>query len=218
MPNPIATYWQQHLEKCKKALEKNGFEVFVAADTQSAGAIFLNQILPGIEVKTAAWGDSMTFLATGVLDVINADTDIQTIDPFDAQASPEERLARRRQALLTDLFFTGTNAVTESGQLVNLDMVGNRVTGITFGPRHVVLFIGRNKLTPSLDDAMQRVRRYAAPANAIRHPGLKIPCVKTAACADCSSPDRICNTWCITEKSFPKGRIKIILINQDLGL
>ncbi len=218
MPDPIDTYWQLHLEKCKKALEKNNFEVFVAAEIQSAGAIFLNEILPGIEVKTAAWGDSMTFLATGVMGVIKADTGIQMIDPFDAQASPEERLARRRQALLTDLFFTGSNAVTETGLLVNLDMVGNRVAGITFGPRHVVLFIGRNKIVPTLDDAMQRVKRYAAPANAIRHPGLKTPCMKTAVCADCSSPDRICNTWCITEKSFPKGRIKIILVNQDLGL
>ncbi len=218
MTDPIDTYWQLHLERCKKALEKNRFEVFVAADIQSAGAIFLNEILPGIDVKTAAWGDSMTFLATGVMAVINADTGIQMIDPFDAQASPAERLARRRQALLTDLFFTGSNAVTETGLLVNLDMVGNRVAGITFGPRHVVLFIGRNKIVPTLDDAMQRVKRYAAPANAIRHPGLKTPCMKTAACADCSSPDRICNTWCITEKSFPKGRIKIILINQDLGL
>jgi L-lactate utilization protein LutB len=218
MTDPIDTYWQLHLEKCKKALEKNGFEVFVAADIQSAGAIFLNEILPGIEVKTAAWGDSMTFLATGVMGAIKADAGIQMIDPFDAQASPEERLARRRQALLTDLFFTGSNAVTETGLLVNLDMVGNRVAGITFGPRHVVLFVGRNKMVPTLEDAMQRVKRYAAPANAIRHPGLKTPCMKTAVCTDCSSPDRICNTWCITEKSFPKGRIKIILINQDLGL
>jgi L-lactate utilization protein LutB len=218
MPDPIDTYWQLHLEKCKKALEKNNFEVYVAADIQSAGAIFLNGILPGIEVKTAAWGDSMTFLATGVMGAIKADTGIQMIDPFDAQASPEERLTRRRQALLTDLFFTGSNAVTETGLLVNLDMVGNRVAGITFGPRHVVLFVGRNKIVPTLEDAIQRVRRYAAPANAIRHPGLKTPCMKTAVCADCSSPDRICNTWCVTEKSFPKGRIKIILINQDLGL
>jgi L-lactate utilization protein LutB len=218
MPDPIDTYWQLRLEQCKKALEKNGFEMFVAADIQSAGAIFLDKILPGIEVITAAWGDSMTFLATGVLDVIGVDTSIQMIDPFDAQASAQERLERRRQALLADLFFTGSNAVTETGLLVNLDMVGNRVAGITFGPKHVVLFIGRNKIVPTLDDAMQRVKNYAAPANAIRHPGLKTPCMKTAVCMDCSSPDRICNTWCITEKCFPKGRIKIILVNQDLGL
>ena len=218
MPSPIETYWQLHQERCKKALEKNNFDVFMAADTQSAGAIFLDDILPGIKVKSAAWGDSMTLLATGVLDVIKADAGIQMIDPFDANASQKERYERRRQALLTDLFFTGANAVTETGVIVNLDMVGNRVAGITFGPKTVVLFIGRNKIVPTLDDAMQRVKRYAAPANAIRHPGLKTPCMKTAVCMDCSSPDRICNTWCITEKCFPKGRIKIILINQDLGV
>ena len=218
MSDPIETYWHLRLERCKKALEKNNFEVFVAADSQSAATIFLDEILPGIEVKRAAWGDSLTFLATGVLEMISADPDIRMIDPFDMQMSQQDRWERRRKALLSDLFFTGSNAVTETGLLVNLDMVGNRVAGITFGPRYVVLFIGRNKVVPTLEDAMQRVKRFAAPANAIRHPGLKTPCVKTALCADCSSPDRICNTWCITEKSFPKGRIKIILIDQEMGL
>jgi L-lactate utilization protein LutB len=218
MPSPIDTYWQLKLERCKRALEKNNFAVFVATDTDSAGAIFLENILPTINVKTASWGDSMTFLATGLFDALKADTDIQMIDPFDPHASLQERLACRRQALLTDLFFTGSNAVTETGMLVNLDMVGNRVAGLTFGPKNVVLFIGRNKIVPTLEDAMVRVKNFAAPANAIRHPGLKTPCVKTAVCANCKSPERICNTWCITEKCFPKGRIKIILINQDLGL
>jgi hypothetical protein len=218
MTDPIDTYWQLRLERCRQALKKNNFEVFMAADTQSAGAIFLNDILPGIEVKTAAWGDSMTMLATGVLDAVRSDPGIQLIDPFDPQASPEERLERRRQALLTDLFFTGSNAVTETGLLVNLDMVGNRVAGLTFGPRHVVLFIGRNKIVPTLDDAMQRVKNYAAPANAIRHPGSENPVHQNGRVHRLQSPDRICNTWCITEKCFPEGRIKIILINQDLGL
>jgi hypothetical protein len=136
------------LERCRQALEKNNFEVFMAADTQSAGAIFLNDILPGIEVKTAAWGDSMTCWPPACW-MPSGPTGIQLIDPFDPQVSPQERLERRRQALLTDLFFTGSNAVTETGLLVNLDMVGNRVAGITFGPRHVVLFIGRNKIVPT---------------------------------------------------------------------
>jgi hypothetical protein len=218
MTDPIDTYWQLRLERCRQALKKNNFEVFMAADTQSAGAIFLNDILPGIEVKTAAWGDSMTMLATGVLDAVRSDPGIQLIDPFDPQASPEERLERRRQALLTDLFFTGSNAVTETGLLVNLDMVGNRVAGITFGPRHVVLFIGRNKIVPTLDDAMQRIKNYAAPANAIRHPGLKTPCVKTAACTDCKARTASATPGASRKNAFPKGRIKIILINQDLGL
>ena len=218
MPDPIDTYRQLRLERCRRALVKNKFEVFMASDVQDAGTLFRERILAPLEVNVASWGDSMTLQATGVLDTIRVDPGIRMIETFDTTISQEERLERRRQALLSDLFLSGSNAVTETGLLVNLDMVGNRVAGITFGPKTVVLFIGRNKIVPPLDDAMARVRNIAAPANAIRHPGLKTPCTKTALCTDCSSPDRICNTWCITEKSFPAGRIKIILINQDLGL
>jgi hypothetical protein len=126
-------------------------------------------------------------------------------------------LERRRRSLLVDLFITGTNAVTETGKLVNLDMTGNRVAGITFGPRNVIILAGRNKVVPDIEDAMQRIKNYAAPANAMRL-DKKTPCVKTSICEECRSLDRICNTWTITEKSFPKGRIKIVLINEDLGL
>lgn len=218
MPTPIQTYWQLRLEKCKKALGKNNFEVYVTEDPQSARALFFDTILPAIDVTTASWGDSMTLQTTGVLDGIRSNPGIRVIETFDPDVTHEKRIERRRQALMADLFFTGSNAVTETGMLVNLDMVGNRVAGITFGPKQVVLFIGRNKIVPAIDDAIRRVKQIAAPANAIRHTGLKTPCMKTAVCMDCQSPDRICNTWCITEKSFPKGRIKIILINQDLGL
>lgn len=218
MPCAIDTYWQLRLERCKKALERNNFSAFVAADTRTAGTLFLEEVLPGINPATVSWGDSMTLQATGVLDAIRADPAMRAIEPFDPGVSPQERLERRRQALLADLFLTGSNAVTDTGVLVNLDMVGNRVAGITFGPKQVVLFIGRNKIVRTRDEAMQRVNHLAAPANAIRHPGLKTPCMKTAECLDCKSPDRICNSWCITEKSFPKGRVAVILINQDLGL
>ena len=218
MPNPIDTYWQLKLERCRYALEKNNFEVFVTSDAKTAGEVFRDRIRPTIDVKTASWGDSMTLKATGVLDDLRADPDIRMIETFDTRITQEARIERRRQALLADLFLTGSNAVSETGMLVNLDMVGNRVAGLTFGPKQVVLFIGRNKIVPTVADAMQRVRQLAAPANAIRHPNLKTPCMKTGECMDCSSPDRICNTWCITEKCFPKGRIKIVLIDQDLGL
>lgn len=218
MPNPIDMYWQLKLKRCQHALEKNNFEVFVASDSKAAGEIFRDRIRPALEIQTASWGDSMTLKATGVLDDLRADPDIRLIETFDPRITQKERIERRRQALLTDLFLTGSNAVTETGTLVNLDMVGNRVAGLTFGPKQVVLFIGRNKVVPTVADAMQRVKQLAAPANAIRHPNLKTPCMKTGECMECSSPDRICNTWCITEKCFPKGRIKIVLIDQDLGL
>ena len=190
----------------------------MAADAPTAGSVFRDSIRPALKVQSASWGDSMTLAATGARGGLRADPEVQLIETFDPEATPAQRYERRRQALLADLFFTGSNAVTETGALVNLDMVGNRVTGLTFGPKTVVLFIGRNKIVPTLDDAVKRIKNLAAPANAIRHPGLKTPCMKTGACLDCRSPDRICNTWCITEKCFPPGRIKIVLINQGLGL
>ena len=148
----------------------------------------------------------------------NPDETYRDIDSFAPGMSRKQKIYWRRQALLTDLFLTGSNALTQKGQLVNLDMIGNRVGGITFGPKHVVLFIGINKITANLEEAMHRVRTIAAPRNAIRHEGFRTPCHKTGVCMDCNSPDRICNVWTITEKSYPAGRIKVILIGEELGL
>jgi hypothetical protein len=152
-----------------------------------------------------------------VLEFFKKNSEITLIETFDEKASREEIIERRRNALLSDLFFSGTNAVVESGALVNLDMTGNRVGGMVFGPKWVVIMVGRNKIVSDLEQAMDRIKNLAAPANAIRHEQ-KTPCAKTSYCMDCNSPARICNIWTIHEKSYPKGRIKVILINQDLGL
>jgi len=217
MENYLERYWRLRLKTCKKALEKNNFQVFIAEDSSHAKDIILKEILPGLTVRSVSWGDSMTLLSTDVLDILRANPEIHFLETFDHNLSKEERYELRRQALLVDLFLTGTNAITLSGQLVNLDMVGNRVGGITFGPKHVVITVGRNKIVANLQEAMQRIKQYAAPINSIRH-SFKTPCTETGHCMDCTSPERICNVWTITEKSFPKGRIKIILINKDLGL
>jgi len=177
----------------------------------------MDEILPKCGARSVGWGGSMTVAGTGLFQAVKARTDIEMVDTLDKQVSAEEFVERRRQSLLVDLFITGTNAVTEDGQLVNLDMFGNRVAALTFGPKHVVVIVGRNKIVPSLDDAMFRVKNIAAPANAMRL-DKKTPCVKTSYCDECKSPDRICNTWTITEKSYPKGRVKVVLVNQDLGL
>ncbi len=179
--------------------------------------IFHQRLLPPLTVRTASWADSTSLHATGILNDLKRMPDIAMIETFAQDVPSEELIERRRQALLVDLFLTGTNAVTETGALVNLDMVGNRVAAITFGPGTVVLVIGRNKLVEDVEAGMRRIRRWAAPMNASRHVGWRTPCMKTSYCMDCHSPDRICNTWTITQKCYPKGRIKIILVNQDLG-
>jgi len=216
MENPIENYWKSRLTELKETLTENNFEVFVAENTDEAKSIVLEKIIPEIAPKSVSWGGSLTFVATGLYDVLKNDNDLKVLDTYDKTLSPEESLERRRQSLLVDLFITGSNAVTESGQLVNLDMFGNRVGALTFGPKNVLILVGRNKIVPDLDEAMFRIKNYAAPVNTMRL-DKKTPCAKTSFCEDCKSPDRICNTWTITEKSFPKKRVKIILINKDLG-
>jgi len=210
-------YWKLRLNNCRHALEKNNFGAFVAETPSDAKKIVIDQILPAIDIESVSWGDSLTLYSTGILQYFKETSEINLIETFGEKISRDKSMQRRREAILTDLFFTGTNAVIESGMLVNLDMIGNRVGGITFGPKFVVIMVGRNKIVSNLDEAMNRIKNIAAPANAIRH-GKKTPCVKTSYCMDCKSPDRICNIWTIHEKSHPKGRIKVILINRDLGL
>ena len=217
MDQPITDYWNKRLTDLKAALESNNFEVFLAHNKEDAYKIVLEVIIPPLNAKTVSWGGSMTFIATGLYKELKNNSNMEVLDTFDKKIPQNEKTELRRQALLVDLFITGTNAVTESGQLVNLDMIGNRIGALTFGPKWVIILVGRNKIAADLDEALFRVKNYVAPVNSMRL-DKKTPCVKTSYCEECKSPDRICNTWTITEKSFPKGRVKVVLINEDLGL
>ena len=205
------------IDKIIKQLEINNFEVFRAKNIQSAKHVFENDILKHLKLSSVSYGDSITMHKTGILDVLRNIDSIEFIDTFDKNDSWKAQINKRKKALTSDLFLTGTNAITEKGQLVNLDMIGNRVAPLAFGPRNVVLFIGKNKIVKDLDEALERIRTISAPLNAKRHDDLKTPCQKTGVCSDCKSPQRICNTWVITEKSYPKNRIKIILIDEEHG-
>jgi L-lactate utilization protein LutB len=216
MDKPIEHYWHRRLADLKKALESNNFEVFLAENAADAHRIVLDEVFPKLAAKSIAWGGSLTFGATGLYEVLKNNPALEVIDTYDRTIPAEEMLERRRKALLVDLFITGTNAITEAGELINLDMIGNRAGAIVFGPKNVIVLVGRNKIVADLDEAIFRVKNYAAPVNAMRL-DKKTPCAETAYCEDCKSPDRICNAWSIVEKSFPKGRIKVVLINENLG-
>jgi L-lactate utilization protein LutB len=213
---PVMTFWEIKLEALKDALEKNNFEVYLAATAEDAKKLVLDTILPELAPQTVSWGGSLTHIQTGLYAELKERQEITILDTYDKNLSPAESYELRRQSLLVDLFITGTNAVTEKGRLVNLDMIGNRVAAITFGPKHVIILVGRNKLVADVDDAIERIKTYAAPVNVMRLEK-KTPCLKTGVCQNCKSPERICNVWSISEKSFPKGRIKVVLINEDLG-
>ncbi|MCK5349481.1 MAG: lactate utilization protein [Desulfobacula sp.] len=217
MKDPIKNFWKLKIENVKEALESNNFEVFIADNSADASKIVLENIIPALDIKSISWGGSMTFINTGLYDNLKNQKNFKVLDIHDKSLSNDEKTEMRRAALLTDLFITGTNAVTEDGYLVNLDMVGNRVGALTFGPKNVLVLTGRNKIVPDIEFAMERIKNYVAPANAMRL-DMKTPCIKTGECSECKSSARICNTWTITQKSFPKKRTKIVLINEDLGL
>lgn len=216
MQAPIDAYYGKRLEQTAKALAANHFESYLVADAEAAGALVLETILPQTAARVISFGGSMTLAATGLPAALGRVPGVSIINTLDHGASPEELYERRRQALLADLFLTGTNAVTEDGVLVNLDMIGNRACAIAFGPKHVVVIAGRNKIVPDVEAARARIKNFAAPVNALRL-SKKTPCTATSHCEDCSSPQRICNVWTIAEKCFPRGRITVILVNQDLG-
>jgi len=217
MKNPIDTYWKLRLESVKERLEANNFTVFIADAPEDAKTIVEEEILAKSDCKSISWGGSLTHVETGVYEMLKNRDDLEVLDTYDKKnVTPEEVIERRRHSLLADMFVTGTNAIAEDGYLVNLDMIGNRIAALTFGPKEVIILVGRNKIVPDLESAMDRIKNYVAPVNAMRL-DMNTPCAKTGVCQDCKSPARICNTWTITEKSFPKGRVKVILINADLG-
>lgn len=129
-----------------------------------------------------------------------------------------ERLEIRRQALMSDLFITGVNAISMEGSLHWLDKVGNRIAPVAFGPRKVVIVAGRNKIVADRAQAEDRIRTIAAPQNVARHPGFRTPCARTGVCSDCNSPDRVCNTRMEMLRCWPAGRVLVVLIDQELGL
>jgi len=131
--------------------------------------------------------------------------------------TPEQAMEIRRKQLTSDLFLCGTNAVTLSGCLVNIDNTGNRVGAMMFGPRKVIVVAGRNKIVAgSIEDAIRRVKDKASPPNA-RRLEFDTPCASTGFCADCSSPQRICRIISIMERKPARTDVQVLVVNQDMG-
>lgn len=217
MPEKSGTemVWELRLQEVAKNLEDNNFAVSVLPDLASAVAYFKDVILPEAAPKSVGVGGSETVTHSGVYDILNA-AGLDFVNPYAPGLSPEESLEKRRQGLMTDLFVTSSNALLRDGRLLNLDATSNRVAALAFGPKKVVLFIGRNKICENLEAGIDRIREFVAPANAMRL-NRKTPCAKTGSCMDCKRPDRICCTWTLMARCLPARRIHVLLINQELG-
>lgn len=205
------------LDACARKLRRHGFEAVIAGNLAEAGRLLRDEI-GRCAPQSISYGDSVTLRATGIVDELRSGRQYEFIDGFDPALPRPEQLEVRRRGLLADFFMTGVNAVTLDGSLYWVDMVGNRVAPVIFGPRRVVLLAGRNKIVATQAEAERRVREIAGPKNVARHPGFRTPCAATGVCADCNSPQRICNARVSLERCYPAGRILVLLIDEDLGL
>jgi len=156
----------------------------------------------------------MTIRELGLIERLRKRGD--TVFVHDPSMSFQETMEVRRRSLQCNFYLCSSNAITLEGELVNTDGIGNRVCGMTFGPSTVLVVAGVNKLVADLDEAMDRIRSVAAPANAIRY-NLDTPCAKRGQCADCRSEASICRVTLITSMRPMLTDLKVILVPEDLG-
>ncbi|MCI8274362.1 MAG: lactate utilization protein [Lachnospiraceae bacterium] len=194
-----------------KNLQGRGFDACYCKTGEEAKEKAMEWIKEGASV---AWGGSMTIRDIGLTEALGAGN-YRVIDRDKAVTAEEKRKAAMG-ALSADYFLTSANGISEDGQLVNVDGNGNRVAAIVFGPEYVIVVAGMNKVVRTAEDAMVRARTVAAPLNQQRF--LKnTPCTTTGVCGDCKSPECICNQLLTTRNSRPAGRIKVILVGEELG-
>ena len=195
-----------------KALEKRNMRGYYCADC--AAAVELAKTLTPAG-STVSFGGSMTLSEAGIMDMLKSRTDITLLDRSQAKDA-EEIKQIYHAALSSDVYFMSSNAITKDGELINIDGNGNRVAALIYGPEHVVLVVGMNKVVATVDDGIRRVHDIASPANGVRL-GKSTPCAVTGFCHDCLSPECMCSHTVITRRSYIADRIHVILVGDTLG-
>ena len=211
MTEQMKTYYEKRAQVLVKNLKSRHFEAYYCPDSASALAKALELIPEGASV---GWGGALSAQQIGLIDAVKSGN-FAAIDR-DAATTPEERPQALKRCLTADVFLCGANALSLDGQMVNIDGTGNRVAAIAYGPDTILVIAGMNKVCDTLDDAVTRARTVAAPMNKQRFP-FKTPCEVTGACADCKSEESICNQILITRNCRPAGRIKFVLVGEELG-
>lgn len=197
--------------KVAEALNKRFFEAYYCSDRES-GLQKVLELIPQNHV--VSWGGTSTVDELGIKDALRQRG--QAVIDRDTAKDAQERKEMLKKALTCDTFLMSSNAISYDGELVNIDGTGNRVAALCFGPDQVVVVAGMNKVAGDLDDAMGRARQVAAPINAQRFQ-LKTPCSVNGLCGNCKGADCICAQIVTTRVCKPAGRIKVVLIGEDLG-
>lgn len=212
MLTPVKNMFDKSGPIVVKALKKRQFDAYYCSTAAEAVEKVLELIPDG---DVVSWGGVTTVDELGIKGHLR-ERNNPVIDR-DTAKTLEERMSMLHQALTCDTFLMSSNAISVDGQLVNIDGIGNRVAALCFGPKQVIVVAGMNKVTTDLDAAIARARHIAAPSNAQRFDG-KTPCSVNGQCANCTSPDCICSQIVITRFCKIPGRIKVVLVGENLGL
>ena len=204
-----------------ESLRQNGMEAFFVEKAEDVRALIIGLMKPGC---SAAVGGSVTLKQTGVHELLRSG-DYQFLDRYTPGLTPEDVKEIHRKSFCADVYLSSANAITMNGDLYNVDGSSNRVASICYGPENVIIIAGINKIVPDIKSAVRRVKTIAAPKNCVRL-GKKTYCAEKGYCqaldndemtAGCSSPDRICCSYVISGKQAKSGRIKVILVGEELG-
>jgi len=203
-------------QKCQKAVEslgKNGFTAIYCPTPDDAIAAVLAE---AADASTVGFGGSMSVASLKVQSLLE-EQGKEILNHGNPAFTREQKMEIMRRQLTCDLFLTGSNALTLNGELVNIDATGNRVAAMFFGPRKVVVVVGRNKLVDGTPfDAIIRVKNQATPPNAKRL-SFNTPCARTGFCSDCNSPDRLCRVTTIIDRKPRATEMVVLVVNAELG-
>jgi hypothetical protein len=203
---------QKHAEKCIQNLIKHGFDAFFFKNLSEARSFILENISA---YDSFGFGGSDTTRQLDIIDELKK-MNKTVYDHWEAGFPAEESLDIRRNQLLSDCFFCSANAISMTGEIVNVDGVGNRTSAMAFGPQRVMIVAGVNKLTPDLNSAVNRVREVAGPLRA-KSLSMKTPCAETGVCNDCNVPQRICRVTTILHRKPMLTDVSVVLVNENLG-
>ena len=209
---PHLWLWEQWGQRCAANLKRNGFDAHWVADTKGAQTLIHAMIS---EYDSFGFGGSATIRQLGFVEALKAEGKV-VWDHWQPDLKPQEDMRIRRQQLNCDCFMCSANAIAATGEIVNVDGLGNRTSAMGFGPRRVIIAAGMNKVTPDLASALERIRQVAAPMRA-KSLGMATPCAETGQCTDCHSPQRICRITTILHRQPMATPTSVVLINEDLG-
>lgn len=214
----------EQINKLFKNLEKNKMKPIFAETKEDALKIVENMLFDGCTITS---GGSVSLIESGVTDLIK-NSKYNFLDRNRAGITPEEKQECFRATIGADFFFCSANAITENGEILNVDGFANRISAIAFGPKKVVMIVGKNKIVPNLKEAFLRVKKIAAPKNCVRL-GIDNPCKTLGHCVSllnnsdpdfadgCQKDTRICCDYLISALQRERDRIIVILVNEDLG-